>query len=82
MQFTMVVNQRNQKHQAAASIPLPVSKKQKQQIPPEFMRGSRLIISLYQSFRDKKNVPVRVVLDTESDTPMMSKQWADVHGVP
>jgi hypothetical protein len=36
---------------------------------------------MFASFRDKKNVPVRVVLDTGCDTPMMSMQWADSHGV-
>ena len=37
---------------------------------------------MFASFQDKKNVPVRVLLDTGCDTPMMSKQWADSHGLP
>jgi len=37
---------------------------------------------MFASFRDEKNVPVRVLLDTGCDTPMMSKQWADSHCVP
>src|ERR1700731_1136524 len=44
--------------------------------------GSRPTVRMFESFRDKKNVPVRVLLDTGCDTPMMSKQWADSHGVP
>jgi hypothetical protein len=34
------------------------------------------------SFWNKKNIPVMVLLNTASDTPMMSKQWTESHGVP
>jgi len=37
---------------------------------------------MFKSFRDQKNVPVRVHVETGCDTPMMSKLWADSHGVP
>ena len=78
----MVVNRKDRKRKAAASAPQSVPKKPKQQLPPEPKTGSRPTIRMFASFRDKKNIPVRVLLDTGCDTPMMSKQWADSHGVP
>ena len=78
----MVSTRKDRKHKAAASAPQPVPKKPKQQLPPEPKIGSRPTERMFASFRDKKNIPVRVLLDTGYDTLMMSKQWADSHGVP
>jgi hypothetical protein len=78
----MVVNRKDRKRKAAASTPHPVPNKLKQQFLPEPKTGSRPTIRIFESFRNKKNVPVRVLLDTRCDTPMMSKLWADSHGVP
>jgi hypothetical protein len=58
--------------------PNPIKQKQ---IQPEPKTGSRPTIRMFASFRDKMNVPVRVLMDTGCDTPMMSKQWADSHVV-
>jgi hypothetical protein len=79
-QFTIVVKQKNRKRKAVANTPSPEPKKSKQ-IPPEPKTGSRPTIDMFASFRDKKNIPVRVLLDTGCDTSMISKQWADSHGV-
>jgi hypothetical protein len=77
----MVVNRKNRKCKAVANAPQPEPRKTKQ-IPPEPKTGSRPTICMFASFRDKKNVPERDLLDTRCDTPMMSKQLADSHGVP
>jgi hypothetical protein len=77
----MVVNRKDRKRKAAANAPLPEPKKTKQ-IPPEPKTGSRPTIRMFACFRDKKNVPVRVFLDTGCDTPIISNQWVDSHGVP
>ncbi|KAF8241181.1 hypothetical protein K440DRAFT_575307 [Wilcoxina mikolae CBS 423.85] len=37
---------------------------------------------MFALFKEKKNIVVRVHLDTGCDTPMMSKQWAETNGVP
>jgi hypothetical protein len=77
----MVVEQKNRKRKAVASAPLPVSKKPKQQIPPEPKTGSRPTIHMFASYWKKKNIPVSLLLDAGCDTSMMSKLWADLHGI-
>jgi hypothetical protein len=79
-QFTMV-NRNDWKFKAVASPPQPVSNKSKQ-LPPEPKMGLRPTIRMFASFQDEKNFHVRVLLDTGGDTPMMSKQCTDSHGVP
>ena len=76
----MVSTEKDRKRKVAASTLQPESKKTKQ-LPPEPKTDARLTVCMFASFRDKKNIPVRVLLDTGCDTPMLSKQWADSHGV-
>jgi hypothetical protein len=71
----------DRKRKAVASAPQPEPKKSKHCLP-EPNTGSRSTVCMFASFQDKQNVPVRVLLDTGCDTPMMSKQWAESHGVP
>ena len=77
----MVSTRRDRKRKASAEAPQPQLKKVKQ-LPPEPKTGSRPTVRMFASFKDKKNVLVRVLLDTGCDTPMMSKQWAETNGVP
>jgi hypothetical protein len=79
-QFTMV-DRKDRKRNAAAHTPQPVPKKSKQ-LPSEPKMGSKPTILMFASFRDKKNIPVRVILDTGCVTHMMSKQWANSCGFP
>jgi hypothetical protein len=77
----MVSTQRYKKCNTSADAPQPQLEKTKQS-PPEPKAGSRPTVRMFASFEDKKNVLVRVFLDTGYDTPMMSKRWAETNGVP
>jgi hypothetical protein len=77
----MAVNGKDPKSKAVANNPLPEPKKTKQ-IIPEPKTDSRPTVSMFASCPGRKNVPVRVHLDTGYDTSILLKQWANIHVVP
>jgi hypothetical protein len=78
----MVSTRKDQKYKAAAGTPQPEPKKPKQKLPPEPKTGARYRVGMFASFQHKKNVPVRIHLNSGCDTPIIFKQWAESHGVP
>jgi hypothetical protein len=56
--------------------------KKPKQAPPEPKSGKRPEITMIISFRGKKNIPARVLLEFGCTTPIESEKWIEEHNVP
>jgi len=59
-----------------------ITHKKTKQAPPEPRSGKRPGIMMLISFRGKKNIPARVLLDSGCTTPIASEKRIEEHNVP